>query len=186
MTEQLKEIGRRLSGLRSIMGFSEKDLADKLNVTADELRLYEAGEKDFSFSFLHNAAVALEVDVIDLITGESPRLSTCCVVKKGEGLSIDRRAAYSYKHLAFTFRDKMAEPFLVTAEYSDTTAAPTLHSHDGQEFNLMQSGSMRFYIGEMSYDLDEGDSVYFNSGVPHAMKALNGKAATFLAVVMNG
>jgi mannose-6-phosphate isomerase-like protein (cupin superfamily) len=48
----------------------------------------------------------------------------------------------------------------------------------------MVSGSMRFYIGDISYDLEEGDSVYFDSGVPHAMRALNGKPAQFIAVVI--
>jgi quercetin dioxygenase-like cupin family protein len=61
---------------------------------------------------------------------------------------------------------------------------PTLHDHKGQEFNYMVSGSMRFYIGDISYDLEEGDSVYFDSGVPHAMRALNGKPAQFIAVVI--
>lgn len=184
MTEQLKDIGRRLSDLRSIMDFTEIDFAEKIGVTTAELSSYEAGERDFSFSFLHNAAQLLGVDVIDLITGESPRLSTCCVVRKGQGLSIDRRAAYSYKHLAYTFRDKKAEPFLVTAE-PKPDEKPVLHSHEGQEFNLMLSGSMTFYIGEISYDLNEGDSVYFDSGVPHAMKALGGAPASFLAVVIS-
>ncbi len=184
MTEQLKDIGRRLSDLRSIMDFTPEAFAERLGVSAQELASYEAGGRDFSFSFLHNAAQILGVDVIDLITGESPRLSTCCVVRKGQGLAIDRRAAYSYKHLAFTFRDKRAEPFLVTVE-PKAEERPALHSHDGQEFNLMLSGSMTFYIGEISYVLNEGDSVYFNSAVPHAMKALGNAPATFLAVVMN-
>lgn len=184
MTEQLRDIGRRLSDLRSIMDFSAEDFSAKMGVSPGELKSYEAGERDFSFSFLHNAAQLLEVDVIDLITGESPRLSTCCVVRKGQGLSIDRRAAYSYKHLAYTFRDKKAEPFLVTVE-PKPGEAPVLHSHEGQEFNLMLSGSMTFYIGEISYDLCEGDSVYFDSNVPHAMKALGDAPATFLAVVVN-
>ena len=35
-----------------------------------------------------------------------------------------------------------------------------------------------------SVELSEGDSVYFDSGVPHAEKALDGKKARFLAVVM--
>ena len=184
MTEQLRDIGRRLSDLRSIMDFTPSDFAVKMGVTEEELSSYEAGERDFSFSFLHNASQILGVDVIDIITGESPRLSTCCVVRDGQGLGIDRRAAYSYKHLAFTFRDKRAEPFLVTVEPKPGDK-PTLHSHEGQEFNLMQSGTMTFYIGDISYDLNKGDSVYFDSTVPHAMKALGDEPATFLAVVVN-
>ena len=61
---------------------------------------------------------------------------------------------------------------------------PTLHAHEGQKFNYVVEGSMIFYIGEISYELDEGDSIYFDSGIPHAMKAANGQPCKFLAVIM--
>jgi quercetin dioxygenase-like cupin family protein len=32
--------------------------------------------------------------------------------------------------------------------------------------------------------LNEGDSLYFNSKLPHGMKALDGKTVRFLAVIM--
>ena len=36
-----------------------------------------------------------------------------------------------------------------------------LHAHEGQEFNYMVEGSMEFYHGEVTYTLEEGDSIYF-------------------------
>ena len=182
MTEQLTDIGRRLSALRNIAEMPPETFCEKTGVTTQELSDYEAGKKDFSFSFLYNAARVLGVDVIDLISGDSPRLSDWCLVRKGEGYAIDRRAAYKYSHLAFTFRDKKAEPFLVTVEPKDET--PVLHSHDGQEFNWLVEGRMRFYIAGAELDLESGDSVYFNASIPHAMKALDGARAQFLAIVI--
>jgi transcriptional regulator with XRE-family HTH domain len=182
MTEQLKDMGARLSMLRESMGFTPEKIAETLELPLADYLQYEAGEKDFSFSFLYNVAGILGVDVLDIISGETPKLSTCCVVRAGGGYAIKRRKAYDYKHLAFTFRNKKMEPFLVTVEPSD--AQPELHTHDGQEFNYMLEGSMDFFIGEMVYRLSEGDSVYFDSSVPHAMKAHGQRAAKFLAVVM--
>jgi quercetin dioxygenase-like cupin family protein len=183
MTEQLKEIGTRLAALRDICEMSAADIDGKMGMPEEEYASYEKGEKDFSFSFLYNAASILGVDVLDIMSGESPKLSICTVVRKGGGYAIRRRSAYDYHHLAYTFRKKKAEPFMVTVEPKDDDV-PTLHDHTGQEFNYMVSGSMRFFIGDISYDLNEGDSVYFDSGVPHAMKALGGKPAQFIAVVM--
>lgn len=185
MNEQLADIGIRLRGLRLIQDFAPGDFAQKLGVTAEELLAYEAGEKDFSFSFLYNAAELLGVDVVDLMSGDSPKLSACCLVRRGGGYAVSRRKAYSYKHLAFTFRGKMAEPFMVTVEPGEEEA-PTKHAHEGQEFDYMVSGRMRFFLGDMVYDLEPGDSVYFDSGLPHAMRTLDGKPAAFLAVVMKG
>ena len=184
MTDQLREIGGRLAALRDIEGISKEALASQCGLTVAQLEEYERGERDFSFSFLYNAARVLGVDVVDLMSGESPKLSGCCLTRAGQGYAIDRRAAYSYKHLAFTFRNKLAEPFMVTVEPKGDTDAPEQHAHPGQEFNLMVEGRMRFFMGELSYDLEPGDSVYFNAGGAHAMRALDGKPARFLAVVM--
>ena len=183
MTEQLKEIGTRLQTLREIMDMTVEELAAACEVTPEELEAYEKGEKDFSFSFLYNVANVLGVDALDLMTGDSPKLNMACMVRKGGGYEIQRRKAYSYKHLAYTFRNKKAEPFMVTVE-PKAEETPVLHSHEGQEFNYMVSGSMNFYLGDMVYTLEPGDTIYFDSGVPHAMKSLNDEPAQFLAVVM--
>jgi quercetin dioxygenase-like cupin family protein len=182
MNDQLKDIGMRLACIREDCEISDEQLAQKLGVDLDTYRSYEKGEIDFSFSFVYNAAEALGVDVLDLISGSSPTLSTCCMVKKGKGFSVKREEDYDYKHLAYTFKGKKSEPFLVTITHEDKT--PVLHGHEGQEFNYVLSGKMTFYIGDISYELEAGDSVYFDSGVPHAVKTTTEEPATFIAVVI--
>ena len=184
MTEQLTEIGGRLGALRDIMDIPTEKMAEKMKLGVDEYISYERGEKDFSFSFLYNAANILGVDVLDIISGESPKLTKCALVRNGKGFDIMRREAYDYKHLAFTFSHKKAEPFMVTVEPKQDGGELTLHSHDGQEFNYMVSGSMEFHLGDTVYELSGGDSIYFDSGVPHAMKAIGTQPAKFLAVVI--
>ncbi|MDR3208036.1 MAG: cupin domain-containing protein [Oscillospiraceae bacterium] len=182
MTEQLTDIGRRLAALRQIEDFTAEDFAQRLGITPEDLTAYEGGQRDFSFSFLYNAAALLGVDVVDLMSGESPKLSGCCLVRGGGGFAVDRRAAYSYKHLAFTFRDKLAEPFMVTV--APKADAPEQHAHAGQEFDYVVSGQVRFFLAGQVYDLAPGDSVYYDSGLPHAMQATGGAPASFLAVVL--
>jgi quercetin dioxygenase-like cupin family protein len=183
MTGQLHEIGARLGALRDIFDISVEKMAKTMKISVDEYTAYEDGQRDFSFSFLQNAAQIFGVDVVDIISGESPKLTKCALVRKGEGYDIERRKAYDYKHLAFTFINKKAEPFLVTVEPKQGEV-PVLHSHEGQEFNYMLSGRTEFHFDSIVYELNEGDSVYFDSGVPHAMKALGEQPAKFLAVVI--
>ena len=116
------------------------------------------------------------------MSGESPKLSVCTFVKKGQGFDITRNPRYNYKHLAFPFRNKKAEPFLVTVSPSD--AEPHRNSHEGQEFEYMVSGKMILYIGDEEYLMEEGDSAYFDSGYPHALKAVGDAPAEFLAIVI--
>ena len=183
MTDQLKEIGERLATMREISGISVEEMASQLDITPDKYIENERGDADFSFSFLYNCADIFGIDVQELISGESPTLSSCSVVRKGKGYSINRYNAYDYKHLAYTFRNKMAEPFLVTVEPSD--APLEMNEHEGQEFNYILSGKITFYLGDSAYVLSKGDSVYFDSSIPHAERALDDKA-TFIAVVIKG
>ena len=59
-----------------------------------------------------------------------------------------------------------------------------LHSHNGQEFNYIVSGQLEFTHDNKVYVLNEGDSVYFDSFLPHSAKALGKEPAKFIAVVI--
>jgi quercetin dioxygenase-like cupin family protein len=182
MNDQLKDIGMRLACIREDCEMTDTALAEKLGVDIEIYRSYEKGEIDFSFSFVYNVAEVLGVDVLDIISGSSPTLSTCCYVKKGQGYSVKREHLYDYKHLAYTFKNKKAEPYLVTV--TPDGEPPVLHGHEGQEFNYVISGKVTFYIGDISYELEEGDSVYFDSSIPHTEKATGDTPAQFIAVVV--
>ncbi len=182
MEEQLKEMGLRLAELREIKGFSQQQMADNLNMSLDEYAAYEEGKKDFSFSFMYNVASMFEVDVFNLLSGNSPTLTDCAIVRRGHEFFIKKEGEYDYKHLAYTFKDKKCEPFFVESMAGKEDGK--LHSHMGQEFNFVLSGSMELKIGELSYELHKGDSVYFNANIPHAIKVLGEKPVKFLAVVI--
>ena len=76
MQDQLKEIAQRIKALREIMEIPVGELARENGVTAEEYLEYESGEKDFTFTFLYNCAQLFGVDIIELLTGEKPRLSS--------------------------------------------------------------------------------------------------------------
>ncbi len=182
MKEQLIEMGLRLADLRETKDVSQEEIAERLNIPLEEYQAYENGERDFSFSFMYNVATILEVDVFNLLSGTSPKLNDCAVVRRGHEFYIKKEGAYDYKHLAYTFKNKKAEPFFVSCEPGEEDKE--LHSHEGQEFNFILSGKMLFKIGSMSYELNKGDSVYFNSKIPHGIKVLGDTPVKFLAFVM--
>lgn len=179
---QLKEIGLRLADLRDVCDLTTAQMAEKLEISEDEYKTYEKGEADFSISFLHNASIILGVDILDIMSGESPRLSTCTVVKNGGGYSVDRSSNYNYQHLAYTFRGKKSDPYLVTIEPGDNV--PVMHEHDGQEIDYVLSGKMQLFIGDISYELEDGDCAYFDSSIPHAEKNIGSDTLKFIAVVI--
>lgn len=183
MSENIQAIAERICDLREISGLTQQQVADASGVPLEDYVEYEKGGRDFSFSHLYNIAKALGVDISDLLTGESPKLRGYVVTRSGKGLAFDRRKAYHYQHLAYNFRDKKAEPFLVTVEYDGQTSGKTAHAHEGQEFDYLLKGRMLIELGGNPVYLEAGDSVYYDSSLPHAMYALDADAV-FIAVVI--
>lgn len=182
MEERILLIAQRMKALREILDVSATELAQAVHLSEAEYLEYEAGKHDFSFSFLYSVAGRLGVDIVDLMTGEAPRLSVCSFVKAGEGLKLERRKEYKYEHLAYIFKNKKMEPFLVTVELKDTDARSHQNAHEGQEFNYVLSGSMTLYIDKQELLLHEGDAVYYNAQHLHAMQAVGGPCR-FLAII---
>jgi len=186
MDQKIAEIAERICELRDVWGYSAAEMAEIAGVSEEEYALYEAGKKDFSFTFLYNIAEKLHVDLTELLTGETPHLSAYSVIRSGEGLPIKRREGFEYYHMAYLVKEKIAEPFVVIAPYmpENDTAPIHLNYHEGQEFDYILEGSLRVRIDDSEFVLNEGDCFYYNSGHGHGMVATGGKPCRFLAVVM--
>ncbi|HIH62474.1 MAG TPA: helix-turn-helix domain-containing protein [Methanobacteriales archaeon] len=182
MKEKSKEIGARIRELRELSKITEEEMADYLGIPLKTYRRYETGEDDIPASLLFETAQKLKVDMSLLLTGEEARMHIFTVTRKGKGVKVERRKQYKYESLAEKFIHKKAEPFIVTVEPREDK--PEMNSHPGQEFNYILEGRIRFYIHENEIILNEGDSIFFDSSYPHAMEALNGKRAKFLAIIM--
>lgn len=185
---QLSEVATRIKELREIMGFSVNEMTEKTNVTVEQYLAYESGKEDIPFSFIHKCALALKVDMTDLLEGRSAKLSTYTVTRKGKGQETAKEDGIDISNLAPKFKGKLAEPYYVTYEYSKSQQDKPIHltTHSGQEFDLVLSGKLKVQVGEHVEVLSEGDSIYYNSSLPHGMIAVDGKDCTFVAVVMSG
>jgi len=181
--EQIRLIAMRMKELRGILGLSPGEAAAGSGMTEEEYLNYESGQTDFSFSHLFNIARTLNVDISDLLTGESPKLKGYVLTRKGQGLAFDRRKQYHYRHLAYNFRDKLAEPFLVTVQQDTPGAVKQAHSHPGQEFNYVLEGILRLNLGGNDILLNQGDALYYDARLPHVMYAPEGDCR-FIAVVI--
>ena len=185
---QLSEVATRIRELREIMGYSVGFMAEKTNVTIDRYLDYESGNEDIPFSFIHKCALAFGVEMIDLLEGSSAKLSTYTVTRRGRGQETAKEDGIDIANLAPKFKDKLAEPYFVTYEYSQAQQNKPIHltTHSGQEFDLILSGKLKVQVGDHVEVLGEGDSIYYNSSLPHGMIAVDGKSCTFVAVVMSG
>jgi transcriptional regulator with XRE-family HTH domain len=184
MLEQIKEIAERVRGLREISGLSPEVLAEKLGLSTEQYLEYESGLVDIPAGFLIKVAQENNVELTVLLSGENPRLHVYCLVRKGKGLNVERRKQYKYENLAFNFMNKKADPFIVRIDPCPENTPMEFNSHPGQEFDYVIEGTMKIVIDNHEMILNEGDSVYYDSGYKHAMKALNNTTVKMLTIVL--
>lgn len=182
--QQMKQMAARIKELREIFSVSAEKLAEELGIEPEKYKEYENGEADIPVSLLYKISNKFKVELTALLTGDNPKLQTYCLVRKGKGVSVERRKEYKYQSLAYNFINKKAEPFLVTVEPKPDSEPISYNSHPGQEFNYVLEGELMIYIDGHELLLKEGDSLFFDSNIKHGMKALGNKPAKFLAIIM--
>ena len=187
ITYQIKEIAGRIRELREITGLSVEEMAKRTNLTVQEYIACESGNRNLSIAFLYRCTLSFGVDLGDLLEGHSPKLQTYSLTRKGEGQRIEEAHHMVGYNLAANFRNRIALPLYMElayypgAEYEDIE----LVTHEGQEWDIVISGSMRIQIGEKTEILHAGDCIYYDSSIPHGMIAVNGEKCTFYAVVLS-
>lgn len=187
-TNELLEMAQRIREMREIEELSVEELAQKTEVSVEEYKAYESGQKDLPFTFIHKCALAFGIELSDLLGGSSPHLSSYTVTRKGKGRETAKEEGIEIKNLAPLFRNKLGEPYWVKYEYNESLQNSPIHTtkHAGQEFDLVLSGKLKVRVGDNTEVLEEGDSIFYNSSTPHGMIAVDGKDCLFLAVVFNG
>ncbi|CCO22852.1 helix-turn-helix domain-containing protein [Maridesulfovibrio hydrothermalis] len=181
--EAYKEIAPRLQGLRDAMDMSIEELAEKTGVTAEKAALYESGTVEIPVSYLMDVAHLCGVSLTVLISGNEAYLKNYALVRKGKGLNVDRRKDYDYKNLAATFVGRRMEPFMVNVPPKEV-ADMNFTTHRGQEFIYVLEGRLELRLDKSVVELEVGDSLYFDSNTPHALRGLDGKSARMLDVIL--
>ena len=183
MDEQIKQIADRLRGMREVLEISPDAAATTCAISKEQYLNFESGEVDIPVSILHRMAQKYNFDLTSLLTGEEPLMHSYTLTRKDKGISVDRRKDYKYQALASNFQNRKADPFVVAVDPRED-ATVSFNSHPGQEFNFMIEGKLKIIIGGKEMILEPGDSIYFDSGLPHGMLALENKPAKFLAIIL--
>lgn len=184
MNEQIKQIAERLAGLRDALEITPEEIAEVCKISTEEYMKLESGTVDISVSILHRISQTYGVELTTLMFGDEPKMSSYFITRNGKGTAVERTKAYKYQSLAAGFAGRKADPFLVTVHPKPEGEPIYLNSHPGQEYNLILRGRMLLQINNKDLILEEGDSIYFNSELPHGMKALDGEKVCFLAIIL--
>jgi quercetin dioxygenase-like cupin family protein len=110
------------------------------------------------------------------------------LVRSNESKVIDSRyfgreeSGYYYEALAYKKSKKYMEPFLVEFKKKKPEKL-SYFSHEGEEFIYLLEGTLEFRTESEQYVLHPGDSLYFESSISHAYRAMGRRNAKALTVV---
>ncbi len=180
-------IGEKIRELREKRGLSLQDMANRTGYTSALLSQVENHLISPPLGALIKIAKALEVKV-GTFFGEEPRESYA-IVRRDERKHISRYASkegvsygYVYESLGFDKKDRQMEPFLVTLEPA-TVKSEKLSTHDGEEFIFVLEGEMEAILGGHKDVLHPGDSIYYDSTIPHKVQCHRDIPTKILAVI---
>jgi len=177
----MRQIASRLKEIREISDFTVDEIAARLQIPPAQYLAYEVSGDNIPISVLYALANVYGVDITELLTGSSPRLSNYCVVREGQSTGVDRFPGYHFESLAYNFKRRIMEPLMVTVEPDEKEMS--LVSHPGQEFNYVVEGAVIVLVDGEEIELKAGECIYFDPALPHGQRAAGGRAAKFLTVI---
>ncbi|UCF56785.1 MAG: helix-turn-helix domain-containing protein [Deltaproteobacteria bacterium] len=178
-----KQIAKNIKKIRLEKNLSQEKLAKLSGLTKGYISKIEKSDKAPPLSTLSKIANALNVDITILTAEdlESPEDVNLCIVRKGEGKKISSATleGYHYEALAYKKSGKNMEPFILIPAFDEKA----IFSHEGEEFMYTLEGTHEIVYSEKKYILQEGDSIYFDSIIPHTGRSIGKKRAKILAVM---
>ena len=179
-----QRIGREIRAMRVQIGLTGTELARAAGISPGMLSKIETGQISASLGTLDAVAGVLNVSVASILAGTEPRRD-CSFVKAGGGLRIDRRgtkAGHRYDLLGHTVGGALAvEPYLISLAQD---AVPyTAFQHAGVELIHMLIGRVQYRHGELLYDMEPGDTLFFDASARHGPETLTQLPATYLSFI---
>jgi transcriptional regulator with XRE-family HTH domain len=182
-------IGEKVTTVRTSLGLTREQLAERSGCDVDVIERIEAGELVPSLAPLIKISRALGVRLGTLLDDDTQvgpvvtRADEAEAVARLKSLETGAGAGsgtLDFFSLAAGKTARHMEPFLIDVNPSGDVA---LSGHEGEEFLFVLGGSLEVAYGKDVITLLPGDSIYYDSIVPHQVRAAGDAPARILAVV---
>lgn len=182
-----ERIGHKIKKFRDLEEISLEELASRSGLHKDYIQAIEEDEMYPSLGPLLKIARALGTRLgtfLDDTISQDPLIVRLeereeeATLLKGK----EKPAALRFFSLGKGKSDRRMEPFYIEI-YPESASDKKLSSHEGEEFIVVISGEIEIVYGQETHVLTQGDSIYYNSIVPHHVSAVGGGNAEIYAVL---
>lgn len=185
--KQMSQLGERIKLLRENEGLSIEQLSEKSKLSKFQIELLEQSNILPSLSILVRICRALDIGVELLLDGtEEENLTITRKEERPQSVSFSigstsNQNSTTYYSLAPSKSNRIMEPFVIELKQEfNNNRKPS--SHEGEEFMYVVRGVIKLEYGNHVYILQPGDTVYYDSIVPHKFTT-SSESAKIVAVV---
>ena len=168
-------LGIRIKKTRKRMNLTQDKVASACGFTKSLLSKIENGKTMPAVSTLTRIAGILKVPVSALLDDASNTGTVHIpsnLIQKDKFIETER--GYSFFAFASERTDKSIQPFLFEVEKGKVK--PQALTHTGEEFVYMLEGTVTYRVGNITYTLQPGDSLYFDAEEEHEVMPVTKKA----------
>jgi transcriptional regulator with XRE-family HTH domain len=187
-------LGRRLRVLREERQLSLRELARRLGISASAISQFETGKSRLSVSTLYAIVTELGISLDELFSGisgghgaagagsgETAREPSAAKADEPgpNGRHVQRAATRKAIELETDVRWERLTPnadpeadflYVVYDVGGSSCQGDRFIRHSGREYGLVLSGTLEVTVGFDKYELGPGDSISFDSTVPHCLR----------------
>jgi len=179
-------IGQQVRSLRKRLNLTVANVAKQAQLSSGMLSKIENGLTSPSLATLSALAHALNVPVTSLFRGYEEQRDVT-MIKAGEGLVIERRgsgAGHQYQLLGHTIgKPYSIEPYVISI--SDMSEVFPVFQHAGTELIYMLEGKVVYRHANKVYDLEPGDSLFFDAEASHGPEEILALPCRYLSFIVS-
>ena len=182
-------VGQKIKAIREAKQISVEEIVERTGLAQEQIERIEGNIDIPSLAPLIKIARALGVRLGTFLDDQDETGAVVCRKEEHTDNSISfsnnalrARTHMQYHSLSASKADRHMEPFIIDVEATEETSYE-LSSHEGEEFIYVMEGVLEVAYGKKHHVIEAGDSIYYDSIVPHHVHGYNGQAAKIIAVV---
>lgn len=187
MADETTSVGKRIKRLRAERGRTVSDVSRETGLQESTLEAIENETFSPPLGNIVSIARALRVTLGELL-GDSAD-SPFCIVRSTDRKTVERfgeagggGGGYQYESLGYQKQNRQMEPFLVTLVPGEGRKNEA-NQHDGEEILFVLEGKVEVRLGDYTDILCPGDSIYYDSILPHVVTCHGDSPAKLFAVI---
>ena len=175
--------GALLRALRVRSGWTLGEVSARTGLPTSTLSTLENGRMSFSYDKQMQIARGLDIDIAQLLSPDPAQAQSQpvrvvgrrSITRAGEGVTV-HSGTYVYSHMAADLLDKKFVPMVGEIRARSLDEFGEMIQHPGEEFVYVLTGTLELHTSIYApVTLEEGDSIYFDSDMPHAYVAVGGR-----------